>query len=176
MSSSDNYGLPNHFGKSFPYEDDIPRVDRGERSIPSSCIGGTSLPPPPPVILLHPRVHRLEKFKVTQALLASKHQDGKSVYDHVLEMKSQVDRLGMLGVVFPRKLAIDLVLQSLPKSYSQFVKDYYMKYHDMTLIDLTYLLIVVEASMLWHSGQANFSRRSISQTSMDIENRNTGSP
>ena len=30
---------------------------------------GTSLPPPPPIILPHPQV--LEKFKVTQSLLAS---------------------------------------------------------------------------------------------------------
>ena len=48
-------------------------------------------------------------------------------------MKSHVDRLGRLGVVFPRKLAVDMVLTSLPESYSQFLKDYYMTDHDVTL-------------------------------------------
>ena len=56
MSSSDNYGLPKSFGKSFPYKDDIPQDDRGERLIPSSCCSGTSLPPPPPIILPNPQV------------------------------------------------------------------------------------------------------------------------
>ena len=58
MSSSDNYGLPHPFGKGFPSEDDVPSVDQGERSIHSSCIGGTRnhtfLPLPPLVILLDP--------------------------------------------------------------------------------------------------------------------------
>ena len=103
MSSSDNYGPPESFGKSFPHEDDVPRFDQGNGN-------HTSLPPPPPIILPDLRVRRLEKFKVTQALLASKHEDGKSVCAHVLEMKLHIDRLGILGVAFPRKLAVDLVL------------------------------------------------------------------
>nr|KAJ0204875.1 hypothetical protein LSAT_V11C500240960 [Lactuca sativa] len=47
----------------------------------------------------------------------------------------------MLGVVVPRKLAIEWVLQSLPESYSEFIKDYYVTNHDMTLNDLAYLLV-----------------------------------
>ena len=38
------------------------------------------------------------KFKLTQALLAIKHEDGKSVCAHFLEMKSLIGRLRMLGV------------------------------------------------------------------------------
>ena len=48
--------------------------------------------------------------------------------------------------------------------------------HDMTLIDLTYLLIAAESTMIWRTGQANLIGRSISQTSMDIDNGNIGSP
>ena len=109
MPSSDNYGLPYPFGKSFPHEDDVPRFDRGSRN-------HSSLPPPPQIILPILHVHRLEMFKVTQALLASKHEDGKFVCAHILEMKLHTYRLGMLGVAFLRKLAIDLVLRSLPES------------------------------------------------------------
>ena len=52
-------------------------------------------------------------------------------------MKLHIDRLGILGVVFPKEQAFDLVLHLLPESYSQFVKDYYMIENDVTLTDLT---------------------------------------
>ena len=81
----------------------------------------------------------------------------------------------MLGVFLPTKLAIDLVLLSLPESYSQFIKDYYMGDHDVTLIDLTHMLIVAEAEMLKGTSQANVFDGSISQISMDIDNGNNGS-
>ncbi|KAL7607955.1 hypothetical protein Lser_V15G09800 [Lactuca serriola] len=128
------------------------------------------------LFFLTPRVRRLEKFKVTQALLTSKHEDEKSVCAHVLEMKLHIDMLGMLGVVVSRKLVVDMVLQSLPKSYRGYIKDYYMEDHDMTLIDLTYLLIVAESTMIWSTGQVNLIGRSIYQTSMDIDNGGNGSP
>ncbi|KAL7595372.1 hypothetical protein Lser_V15G28487 [Lactuca serriola] len=179
MSSSDNNDLP-----VFPSlsEDDLPRVDQGERMFPSSSNGGTgnhdssTLPPPPLETLPKSYLLQVEKYETTQALVACKHQDGKSICAHVLKMKSHIDRLGMLGVVFPRELAIDLVLVSLLESYSQFIKDYYMKEHDVTLIDLTYMLISVEAKMLKSISQAKMFEGSISKISMDIDNGNIGSP
>ena len=110
MSKFDNYGLPKSRGTSFPHEDDIPRFDRGTRD-------HASLPPPPPIILPGPQTQRLEKFKITQSLLTIKHKIGSPVCTHVLGLKSHSDRLRMLGVVVPRKLAIDWVVQSLPESY-----------------------------------------------------------
>ena len=95
---------------------------------------------------------------------------------HVLKIKFHIDRLEMFGVVFLRKLAIDLVLVSLHESYSQFIKDYYERDHDVTLIDLTYMLIVAEAKMLKSSSQANIFEGFVSQTSKDIYNDNIGSP
>ena len=97
-------------------ENDVPRYDRGTRD-------HASLPPPPPIVLPDPQIQRLEKLNLTQALLASKHEDGKSVCAHVLEMKSHIDRLGMLGVVLPKELVVDWVLKSLPESYSEFIRE-----------------------------------------------------
>ncbi|KAL7612775.1 hypothetical protein Lser_V15G05108 [Lactuca serriola] len=169
MSSVDNHGLPKSHETSFPNEDDIPRYDRGTRD-------HASLPPPPPIILPNPQVQRLEKFKLTQALLASKHEDGKPVCGHILKMKSHIDRLRILGVEISGELVVDWVLQSLPESYSEFVREYYMMDHDVTLIDLTYLLIGAESAMIWRAGQANFSGESNYQTSIDIENDDIGDP
>ena len=141
MSKSNNYGLSESVGKSFPLEDDVSRLDGGNGN-------HSSLPPPLPIILHNPRVRRLEKFKVTQALLAKRHKDGKSFCAHVLDMKLHIDRLGMLGVDVSRKLVVDLVLQSLPESYSEFIREYYVMNHDVTLINLTYLLIAAESTMI----------------------------
>ncbi|KAL7588544.1 hypothetical protein Lser_V15G40008 [Lactuca serriola] len=156
----------------------LPQVDQGERMSPSSS-GGTrnhaspTLPPPPPVILPDLSFLQFEKFKVTQSLLACKHLDGNFVCAHVLNMKSHIERLGMLGVVFLRELAIHLVLVSLPNSYSQFIEDLHEMDHDVTLIDLTYLQIIAEAEMLKSIGQANVFEGSVSQNSM--HNSNNGS-
>ncbi|KAL7603002.1 hypothetical protein Lser_V15G19196 [Lactuca serriola] len=162
MSKSINYGLPESIGKSFPLEDDVPRLDYGNGN-------HSSLPPPPPIILPDPRVRRLEKFKATQALLAKRHKDGTFVCAHVLDMKLHIDRLGMLGVDVSRKLVVDLVLQSLPESYSEFIRVYYIMDDDVTLINLTYLLIAAESMMIWHTGQENLSHPSMG-------NGNIGSP
>ena len=106
---SNDYGLPESFAKCFPHEDDVPRLDYGNGN-------HASLSPPPPIIPHDPRVRRLEKFKVTLALLVNKHEDGKLVYAHVMDIKLHIDRLGMLGVDISRKMVVDLVLSSLPDS------------------------------------------------------------
>ncbi|KAL7591453.1 hypothetical protein Lser_V15G33016 [Lactuca serriola] len=164
MSKFDNYGLLKSRGTIIPHEDDIPRFDRGTRD-------HTSLPPPP-IILPIPQVRRLEKFKLTQALLASKHKEGKSVCAHVLGMKSHIDRLRMLGSVVCEEMAIDWVLQSLPNSYSEFVREYYMMNHDVTLIDLTYMLVAAESAMVWRNRKAKLIGEYAFKTSLDMDNGN----
>nr|KAJ0199323.1 hypothetical protein LSAT_V11C600335610 [Lactuca sativa] len=165
MSKFDNYGLPKSHGTSIPHEDDIPRFDRGTRD-------HASLPPPPPIILPNPQVRRLEIFKLTQALLASKHKEGKSVCAHVLVIKSHIDRLRMLGSIVCEEMAVDWVLQSLPNSYSEFLREYYMMNCDVTLIDLTYMLIAAESAMVWRNRKAKLIGESTFKASMDIDNDN----
>ncbi|KAL7591900.1 hypothetical protein Lser_V15G34942 [Lactuca serriola] len=165
MSKFDNYGLLKSRGTSIPHEDDIPRFDRGTRN-------HASLPPPPPIILPNPQVQRLEKFKITQTRLASKHKEGKSVCAHVLGMKSHIDRLRMLGSVVCEEMAVDWVFQSLPNSYSEFVREYYMMNYDVTLIDLTYMLIAAESAMIWRNRKAKLIGESAFETSTDIDNGN----
>ena len=70
---------------------------------------------------------------------------------HILEIKSHSDRLRMLGIEISGKLVVDCVLQSLLESYSEFVRKYYMTDHDVTLIDLTYMLIASESATIWRA-------------------------
>ncbi|KAL7596991.1 hypothetical protein Lser_V15G30707 [Lactuca serriola] len=119
MSSQDNYGLPSSFGNNFHLssEDDLPLSNQCENVISSSENGGTghhaspTFPPP----MTHPtsRFSGVERYETTQALLTCKHKDENSVCAHVLEMKSYIDKLDRMGVVFPWKQAIDLVLLDL---------------------------------------------------------------
>ena len=87
-------------------------------------------------------------------------------------MKSHIDRLRMLGSIVYKELAIDWVLQSLPNSYSEFVREYYMMNRDVTLIELTYMLIAAESAMVWRNRKAMLIGESAFKTSMDIDNGN----
>ena len=68
---------------------------------------GTSLPPPPPIILPNPQVQG-HSSPIGKA---------RSRCDHILEMKSHINKPGELGVKVLRKL----VGQSLSKSHSEFL-------------------------------------------------------
>ncbi|KAL7587943.1 hypothetical protein Lser_V15G40693 [Lactuca serriola] len=136
MSQFDNYGLPKSRGTSIPHEDDIPRFDRGTRDHASL--------PPPLIILPNPQDRRIERFNVTKVLLEMKHENGKPVCAHVLEMKSHIDRLIMLGA------------------------KYYMMDHDDNLIDLTYMLIAAEPEMIWQSNGVYLLGKSTNNASEDV--------
>ncbi|KAL7587682.1 hypothetical protein Lser_V15G40599 [Lactuca serriola] len=182
MSSHDDNGIPYFCGNGFPLpsEYDISLSDQGENVFASSRNGGSghhaslTLPPPPLVTLPTSCYPRVERYETTQALLACRHQDGKFVCGHVLEMKSHIDTLDTMGVVFPREKAIELVLLSLPKSYSQFIENFYMRNLDVTLIDLTRMLTVAEAKMLKSINEEKVLEGFDSKVSMDIDNGNNG--
>ena len=91
---------------------------------------------------------------------------------HILEMKSHIDKSGELDVKVLRKLDV----QSLSKSHSEFLWDYYEIDYDMTLNDLVYLLGAAESTMIWSTGKENLIGRSTSHASMDIGNGNIESP
>ena len=80
MSKYDNHGLPKFQGKGVPAENKLFRCSSKE----SRWTSLISLPPPPPVVLPNPQDRRIERFNITKALLAMKHEDGKPVCAHVL--------------------------------------------------------------------------------------------
>ena len=100
--SDSNRGLPESQGKGVHVESES--LFQSEGSMWTSLI---SLPPSHPVVLPDPQDRRFERFKITEALLAMEHEDGKPMCAHVLGMKSHIDRLIMLGASFPNKVAVD---------------------------------------------------------------------
>ena len=62
-------------------------------------------------------------------------------------MKEYIEKLGSLGFAMDHELCIDLVLQSLPDSYAQFVLNFQMNKIDCTLLELINMLKTVEPSI-----------------------------
>ncbi|XP_038706913.1 uncharacterized protein LOC120002286 [Tripterygium wilfordii] len=69
---------------------------------------------------------RQERYDISKALFQCRMVEGSSVNSHVLKMIGYIEDLERLGFKLNKDLATDLVLQSLPDNYSQFVLNYNM--------------------------------------------------
>ncbi|KAI3701911.1 hypothetical protein L6452_27376 [Arctium lappa] len=88
-----------------------------------------------------------ERFDIIKALCACKMIERSSVSTHILKMKGYFDQLTRLGFPLGQELEIDMVLNSLPKTYKQFIKGYNMKGLNKTLTELYSLLKTTEKDM-----------------------------
>ena len=71
--------------------------------------------------------------------------EGTSVQEHVLKVIDLITRLGQLGFIMDGELNQDLILQSLPESYSQFVLNYHMNKLNTSLPKLLNMLKTAES-------------------------------
>jgi hypothetical protein len=76
---------------------------------------------------------RKERYETSKELFHCKTTEGYSVNTHVLKMISYIEKLDQLGFVMDHELSIELILQSLPQSFSQFIMNYHMNKLDSTL-------------------------------------------
>ena len=61
---------------------------------------------------------RYERYQTSYELFQCKMTEGSPVGPHDLHMINLIEKLACLGFVMDHELSIDLVLQSLPYSYS----------------------------------------------------------
>ena len=73
--------------------------------------------------------------------------EGTSAAQHGLKMNGYIERLGALGFVMDHELSVDLILQSLPDSYAQFVLNYQMNNLSSTIPELINMLKTAEDSI-----------------------------
>ncbi|WP_443093598.1 hypothetical protein, partial [Klebsiella pneumoniae] len=90
---------------------------------------------------------RVERYNVTKAFLACKMAEGSSVSAHMLKMMSYAEQLERFGLPLEKSLAIDIVLNSLPASYSGFILNYHMHGMEKSLEELHGLLKTAETDM-----------------------------
>ncbi|XP_071689070.1 uncharacterized protein [Rutidosis leptorrhynchoides] len=90
---------------------------------------------------------RQQRFETIRALHACKMTEGTSVSSYVLKMKSYIDQLERLGSSIGPELAIDLILNSLPKSYDQFILNYNMNNLEKSISELHLMLKTAEKNI-----------------------------
>ncbi|PKI60596.1 hypothetical protein CRG98_019072 [Punica granatum] len=93
---------------------------------------------------LYPKQARYERFEISKALFQARLTEGSPIGPHVLKMIVYVETLERLGFPLDQELATNLILQSLPDSYSQFVMNYSMSEHNKPLPKLLNMLRIAE--------------------------------
>ncbi|KAL8104443.1 hypothetical protein AgCh_028601 [Apium graveolens] len=89
---------------------------------------------------------RIARYEISKELFGCRMSDGSSVNDHVLKMINLIERLGQLGFSMDEELSQDLVFQSLPSSFSQFVVNFHIKKLDVSLPELHNMLKITESN------------------------------
>ena len=88
---------------------------------------------------------RAARYEISKQLFRARMSEGSSVQAHVLRMIDLITRLGQLGFFMDSELNQDLILQSLPDSFSQFVLNYHMNKLNISLPELLNMLKTAES-------------------------------
>ncbi|KAL8147776.1 hypothetical protein AgCh_005192 [Apium graveolens] len=89
---------------------------------------------------------RTARYEISKELFGCRMSEGSSVNDHVLKMINLIEHLGQLGFVMDGELSQDLLLQSLPSLFSQFVVNFHMNKLDVSLPELHNMLKTAESN------------------------------
>ncbi|XP_042444019.1 uncharacterized protein LOC122029135 [Zingiber officinale] len=90
---------------------------------------------------------RVERYEISRALFNIMLEERNQVGSHILKMIRYIERLESLGSKLDQDLAIDLLLSSLPPSFSQFVLNLNMNNIDKSLTDMMVMLKTAEKDM-----------------------------
>ena len=69
---------------------------------------------------------RTQRYEISKSLFCARMTEGTPVQNHVLKMIEWIEKLTGLGMVLEDNLCVDIVLQSLPDSFSQFIMNFNM--------------------------------------------------
>jgi gag-polypeptide of LTR copia-type len=73
--------------------------------------------------------------------------EDRSLYTHMLRMTSDVEQLEKLNSPLSKEFATDVILNSLPPSYSNFIRNYHMLGMDKSLHELQGMLMITDGEM-----------------------------
>ncbi|XP_057547719.1 uncharacterized protein LOC130826175 [Amaranthus tricolor] len=90
---------------------------------------------------------RLERFEANCKLLECKLGKGKPVRPHVFALIGHFQVMEKLGFPYPKELATDIVIRSLPETFDAFRLNFYMQGGEATLPELHGMLIQAERSL-----------------------------
>ncbi|KAK8681085.1 hypothetical protein V6N13_053492 [Hibiscus sabdariffa] len=90
---------------------------------------------------------RQERYETSKALFQCKMSEGAQVGAHVIKMMGYIQTLEKLGFALNNELAINVILQSFPDSFNQFVLNFNMNEINKTLPQLLGMLRTAESNM-----------------------------
>lgn len=90
---------------------------------------------------------RVSRYELHREILDAKMEEGTPVHDHVFKMLGRFDQMEKLGHPYNHEMATDIILRSLPDSYSQFRMNYNMSAGAATLVELHSMLINAERQL-----------------------------
>ena len=85
------------------------------------------------------------RYEIYKQLFHARMTERSSVQDHVLKVIDLITWLGQLGFVMDGELSQNLILQSLPESFAQFVINYHMNKLNTSLSELLNMLKIAES-------------------------------
>ena len=86
------------------------------------------------------------RFQVSCALFQTRYKGG-SVSEHVLKMIGYIEKLASLGFLMDHEIGQDLILQSLPKGFSNFTMQFHLSSKEATLAELHNLVKQAEKDL-----------------------------
>ncbi|XP_039118778.1 uncharacterized protein LOC120254817 [Dioscorea cayenensis subsp. rotundata] len=87
------------------------------------------------------------QYEISRELFRAKMSEGGEVGEHVLKMISMIERLEALDFSMDYNLQVNLILQSLPDSFSQFIVNFNMNNIECTLMGLLNKLVSTQSQM-----------------------------
>ena len=88
---------------------------------------------------------RTSRYEIFKQLFRSKMEEGTDVGDHVLKMINLISQLDILEFYMDVDLQIDLILHSLPESFTLFILNYNMNKIVCTVLELLNMLTINKA-------------------------------
>ncbi|XP_030936316.1 uncharacterized protein LOC115961476 [Quercus lobata] len=106
---------------------------------------------------------RSTRQETMRQIYNTKMTNGTSVREHCLKMISNLNTLEVLGADIDAESQVDMILQSLPKSFKEFKLNYNMNKNIYSLSKLVNELVAVEGILGTFSVDANMAKTSTSQ-------------
>ena len=115
---------------------------------------------------------RSEIFNVIRGLINTKMPEGSSVATHLFKMQGYLQELERREVPITNIVVTDLILNSLPSSYTHFVQNYHMMKWDKSLEELQGMLKTYETDSKKHKPQGQVL--AVSEKKIDKKKRRKG--
>ena len=93
---------------------------------------------------LYSEQSRTIHFEVSKRLFNLKMRERQSVHEYCMTVIKDFKELGKLRLEMQKELQMDLILQSLTSSYSQFIVNFHMNKLDCTILELINMLVTTE--------------------------------